>query len=147
DTLRYDIHVDGHASQGEVRLFFFHYDCQIRGQRRLSVRHGQAGFFTDEELAQSAGVLWSPSELEERTEPAARFDPPAQLSQRRTFDAPALQNFAEGKVYRCFGEGFEQAQTHTLTPRISGGRMLFLDRVEVFDPEGGRRRTSRRGAG
>src|SRR5438552_7018361 len=56
DTLRYDIHVDGHASQGEVRLFFFHYDCQIRGQRRLSVRHGQAGFFTDEELAQSAGV-------------------------------------------------------------------------------------------
>ena len=27
---RYDIHVDGHANQGDVRLFFFHYDCRVR---------------------------------------------------------------------------------------------------------------------
>ena len=60
DTLCYDIHVDGHATQGDVRLFFFHYDCKVRGETRLTVRNGQAGFFTDEELANSAGVLWDP---------------------------------------------------------------------------------------
>ncbi len=31
DTLVYDIHVDGHAKQGDIRLFFFHYDCRING--------------------------------------------------------------------------------------------------------------------
>ena len=27
ETIRYDIHVDGHAKHGDVRLFFFHYDA------------------------------------------------------------------------------------------------------------------------
>jgi acyl transferase domain-containing protein len=58
ETLVYDIHIDAHAQQGDVRLFFFHYDCRVDGALRLSVRHGQAGFFTDEELAGSGGVLW-----------------------------------------------------------------------------------------
>ncbi len=32
ETLRYEIHVDGHAEHGGVRLFFFHYDCYV-GER------------------------------------------------------------------------------------------------------------------
>ena len=59
DRLQYQIHVDGHAQAGSVRLFFFHYDCLINGELRLSVRHGQAGFFTDEELRSSGGLLWN----------------------------------------------------------------------------------------
>jgi len=51
DTLVYDIHVDGHANQGDVRLFFFHYDCRVGEEIRLSVRQGQAGFFSDRDLA------------------------------------------------------------------------------------------------
>ena len=34
DTLAFDIHVDGHAAQGDVRLFFFHYDCVERRRAR-----------------------------------------------------------------------------------------------------------------
>ena len=64
DTLCYDIHVDGHAKHGDVRLFFFHYDCRINGSPRLTVRQGQAGFFTDEELLDSDGILWTPEEQE-----------------------------------------------------------------------------------
>jgi hypothetical protein len=30
ETLVYEIDVDGHANQGDVRLFFFHYDCVLR---------------------------------------------------------------------------------------------------------------------
>ena len=50
ETLHYDIKIDGFAQQGEVRLFFFHYDCTVDGQLRLSVRGGQAG----------RGIRWPP---------------------------------------------------------------------------------------
>jgi hypothetical protein len=46
DTLKFDIHIDGHAQLGGIRMFFFHYDLRVGGEVRLSVRHGQAGFFT-----------------------------------------------------------------------------------------------------
>ena len=135
DTLAYDIHVDGHAAQGDVRLFFFHYDCQVRGEPRLSVRGGQAGFFTDEELADSAGVLWDAETHKPCDSP--RLDPPPRLSERRSFSGEQLRAFAAGDVPGCFGPGFEWANTHSRTPRIADGRMLFLDEVTEFDPEGG----------
>ncbi|GAA3685101.1 type I polyketide synthase [Lentzea roselyniae] len=58
DTLHYEITIDGHGEHDGVRLFFFRYDCYIDGELRLSVRSGQAGFFTDDELANSDGVVW-----------------------------------------------------------------------------------------
>ncbi|NIT95545.1 MAG: hypothetical protein GWN79_09170, partial [Actinobacteria bacterium] len=72
-TLTYDIHVDGHAKTGDVRLFFFHYDCYVGDRLLISVRNGQAGFFTDEELAGSHGVLWEAED--DDPDPDARLDP------------------------------------------------------------------------
>jgi 3-hydroxymyristoyl/3-hydroxydecanoyl-(acyl carrier protein) dehydratase len=135
ETLRYDIHVDGHAAQGDIRLFFFHYDCRVDGEQRLSVRNGQAGFFSDEELADSAGVLWDAATAKPCESP--RLDPGPCVSERRSFDAQQLKAFSEGRVHECFGPGFEWAGAHTDTPSISGGRMLFLDEVTDFDPSGG----------
>ncbi|HEX5760026.1 MAG TPA: 1-acyl-sn-glycerol-3-phosphate acyltransferase, partial [Thermoanaerobaculia bacterium] len=134
DTLRYDIHVDGHAAQGDVRLFFFHYDCRIDGEVRLSVRHGQAGFFTDQELAESAGVLW-----EADAEPPAggRLDPPHRLSSRTRFGPAEVAALAAGRLRDALGAGFEAAQAHVRTPRIQAGPMLFLEQVTELDPEGG----------
>ena len=134
DTLAYDIHVDGHAQQGDVRLFFFHYDCRVDDEVRLEVRHGQAGFFTDEELANSAGVLWSP---EEETPEAGRLDLPHALTEHRSFTPERLQAFSEGRILECMGPGFELAEAHTLSPTIQDGRMLLLDRITDFDPQGG----------
>ena len=140
ETLAYDIHVDGHAAQGDVRLFFFHYDCHVRradGTTRpaLEVRGGQAGFFTKEELAASAGILWRPEGQSIRAD--GRVDPPAIDDVPRRFERPAIEAFAEGRPWECFGEGFLRTRSHTRTPRIQGGRMLFLDGVETFDPRGG----------
>jgi hypothetical protein len=73
DTLRYAIAVDGHAQHGDVRLFFFHYDAVVDGRPALSVRGGQAGFFTEAELAESAGVLWDAETGEHAA--TARVDP------------------------------------------------------------------------
>jgi 3-hydroxymyristoyl/3-hydroxydecanoyl-(acyl carrier protein) dehydratase/1-acyl-sn-glycerol-3-phosphate acyltransferase len=135
DTLRYDIHVDGHAQQGEVRLFFFHYDCRVGGQQRLTVRNGQAGFFTDQELDDSKGVLWDAATAEHREQ--ARLDPPRVACGRTRFSREQIDAFADGRVVDCFGPGFELSHTHTRTPRISGGRMLFLDEVTELSTRGG----------
>ena len=135
DTLRFEIELDGHAAQGDVRLMFFHYDCWNGARQQLSVRNGQAGFFTDAELAESAGCLWSPEQQEivdqPRLDPAAVAQVPTQLQRHQ------LEALAAGDGFGCFGAGFERTQTHTRTPGLQGGRMLLLDRVTQIDSAGG----------
>ena len=135
DTLTYDIHVDGHAAQGDVRLFFFHYDCHVGGRPQLTVKQGQAGFFTEEELDASGGCLWTPEEQEIVSEP--RLDPPAVEFRQSSFDHDQIMAFADGDVFGCFGPGFERGQTHVRGPRIQNELMLLVDRVVDFDPRGG----------
>jgi 3-hydroxymyristoyl/3-hydroxydecanoyl-(acyl carrier protein) dehydratase/1-acyl-sn-glycerol-3-phosphate acyltransferase len=135
ETLCYDIHVDGHAQMGAQRLFFFHYDCHIGGAPALTVRGGQAGFFTQEELDESAGVLWSPEEQE--ITPDARVDPPAVQCTKRALDSSELEALRRGDVVGCFGPGYEATRSHVRTPRIAGGRMRWLERVTDLDPHGG----------
>ncbi|MFO7562215.1 MAG: beta-ketoacyl synthase N-terminal-like domain-containing protein [Enhygromyxa sp.] len=135
ETLCYDIHLDGHAKQGGIRLMFFHYDCHIDGQPRLSVRKGQAGFFTDAELAASDGCLWRPED--QAIVPEPRLDPPALRCDRAVFSPEQVAAFAAGRPWECFGDNWREAQAHTRTPRITGGRMLFFDRVDRFEVRGG----------
>lgn len=135
ETLTYDIHVDGHAKTGDVRLFFFHYDCYVGDRLLISVRNGQAGFFTDEELAGSHGVLWNAED--DDPDPDARLDPAPRLSTKRSFSREEVQHWVDGDAHLCFGEGFELAACHTRTPTIPDGRLKLIDHVPEFDPEGG----------
>jgi len=135
ETLTYDIHVDGHAKTGDVRLFFFHYDCYIGDRLLISVRNGQAGFFSDEELAGSGGVLWNAED--DQPDPDARLDPPPRVTTKRSFSKREVQHWVDGDAHLCFGEGFELAACHTRTPTLPGGRLKLIDHVPVFDPEGG----------
>jgi acyl transferase domain-containing protein/3-hydroxymyristoyl/3-hydroxydecanoyl-(acyl carrier protein) dehydratase len=134
ETLRYEIHVDGHAEHGGVRLFFFHYDCYTGDQRRMTVRGGQAGFFTDAELADGGGLQLEP----ERDPPGEPPPPePVALPDRRRFDIGAVRAFAEGRPADCFGPSWTITRAHVRSPRIESGRMLLLDTVADFDPTGG----------
>jgi 3-hydroxymyristoyl/3-hydroxydecanoyl-(acyl carrier protein) dehydratase/GNAT superfamily N-acetyltransferase len=135
DTLRFDIHLDGHAAQGDVRLMFFHYDCHNGERPQLSVRGGQAGFFSDAELADSAGCLWTPEAQDIVASP--QLDAALVACTRSTFDSAALDAFACGDAYACFGPGFERAQCHTRTPAIAGGRMRLFDRISEVSARGG----------
>lgn len=137
ETLRYDIHVYGHAKHGETRLMFFKYDCHdSQGNLRMSVRNGQAGFFSDEELANSAGILWTPEEGDHTATP--RMDAPRVAEIAPAFDQQRLRAWADhGDLYACMGPGFELAQTHNRTPNIQGGHMLFFDQIDVLDRKGG----------
>ena len=102
ETLRYDIHIDGHAKTGATRLFFFHYDCYIGDRLMISVRNGQAGFFSDEELSQSDGVLWEAAADAPRD--GARRDEPPCVTQKRSFDRGDVDAFSQGRAFSCFGE-------------------------------------------
>ncbi len=135
DTLHYEIHLDGYAQHGPVRIFFFHYDCWSGDTLLFSVREGQAGFFTDDELAHSNGVIWDARTAEIVSEP--RLDPPAVHCERRSFTAEQVIAFSEGRVVECFGEAFRAAENHVRTPTIARGRMLFFNDVVTFDPTGG----------
>jgi 3-hydroxymyristoyl/3-hydroxydecanoyl-(acyl carrier protein) dehydratase len=123
ETLTFDISVDGHAEQGGVRLFFFHYDCQVGATARLSVRNGQAGFFTTAELAGTGGVLWDPP----RPTPSAV----------RRFDRDRVEAFARGRLADCFGPGFEVVGAHVRTPRATGPEFLLFDEVDAYDADSG----------
>ncbi|QQC92399.1 beta-ketoacyl synthase N-terminal-like domain-containing protein [Streptomyces alfalfae] len=135
DTLTFEITIDGHAEQGDTRLFFFHYDCWDRsGALRLSVREGQAGFFTDDQLAGTRGVLWSPDEMEPSDAPHV---PPTMSCTRDGFTTAQVRAFSQGRPADCFGPGWEATRAHVRAPRVADGRMLFVDEVTHFDPQGG----------
>ncbi|SBS75542.1 Beta-ketoacyl-acyl-carrier-protein synthase I., 3-hydroxydecanoyl-(Acyl-carrier-protein) dehydratase [uncultured Mycobacterium sp.] len=135
DTLHYEIHIDGHAKTGDTRLFFFHYDCYIGDRLMISVRNGQAGFFSDAELAESDGVLWDAADDAPR-EGAVRDEPPV-VTQKRSFSRDELDAFVEGHAYSCFGAGFERAAAHTRTPSLPKGKLRLIDEIAEFDPTGG----------
>ncbi len=135
DTLHYEIHIDGHAKTGDTRLFFFHYDCYIGDRLMISVRNGQAGFFSDAELAESDGVLWDAADDAPR-EGAVRDEPPV-VTQKRSFGRDDLDAFTQGHAYRCFGAGFERAAAHTRTPSLPTGKLRLIDEIAEFDPTGG----------
>ncbi|PWV99358.1 acyl transferase domain-containing protein [Paenibacillus cellulosilyticus] len=136
EMLSYDIRVDSHAKHGDIRLFFFRYDCtDNQGRRRMTMRQGQAGFFTREELHESAGVIWDPAKVEIPMN--ARLDQPAVRCVKSRFSPDDVRAFAAGDTYGCFGDGFAFAQTHTCSPSIQSGRMLLLDEVTAFETNGG----------
>ncbi|MEY4763710.1 MAG: hypothetical protein RI907_383 [Pseudomonadota bacterium] len=136
ETLSYEIKVDGHARQGDVRLFFFHYDCHVNGELRISVRQGQAGFFTREELAHSAGVIWSPEEAAYTPQPEGA-EPLLMATQRRSFTTAQMRDYLDGDLPACFGDSHRFAATHNRTPRGPSGRLNLLGQVTQLDPKGG----------
>jgi len=135
DILHYEIDVDGHTQDGDLRLFFFHYDCTINDYLRLKVRHGQAGFFTEEELRQTKGVIWDAKTAEYRKD--VKLDPPVVSPDKSNYSKQEIKIFSDGDLYRCFGQGFELAATHNKTPKIATDNMLLFDVIEQFDIHGG----------
>ncbi|WP_058043552.1 type I polyketide synthase [Streptomyces roseifaciens] len=133
-TLRYEIHVDGHAQHQGTRLFFFHSDCFADGEHVLSIRNGQAGFFTDAELAAAEGIRWTPDAA---PSPDLPFEPVAPPPTADRFDAEAVRAFADGRPYDCFGPAWDTTRAHLRTPRIDGGRLLLIDEITAFEPAGG----------
>ncbi|MFJ7996122.1 beta-ketoacyl synthase N-terminal-like domain-containing protein [Streptomyces sp. NPDC096310] len=135
DTLCYEISIDGHAEHDGVRLALFHYECFVDGELRLSVREGQAGFFTPRELAGGGGVRWDPAEHPPGDGPP--LDPPTVRCGLARFGTERVSALAQGRPADCFGPGWEATAAQVRPPGLDDGRLRLIDEVTAFDPAGG----------
>lgn len=135
-TLTFQIEIIGHASLGATRLFFFQYDAYMDDRLVFSVRNGQAGFFTDDELNTASGLSWDPLKTTPPTPNPDNFIA-AHASKKQTFSAADVNAYRNGDPYACFGEGFERTAAHCRTPRPPKDKLALLDSVAAFEPHGG----------
>lgn len=135
ETLRYEIKITGHARQGDARIFFFQYDCYAGHRLAISMRNGQAGFFSDAELRGSTGVLWSP----ESERPGSDYSAPVPRIENiaSKFDTAQVNAAAEGRIYDCFGPGFELSAAQQRPPSFARPDLLLFDAVAELDFAGG----------
>ncbi|HUZ76006.1 MAG TPA: beta-ketoacyl synthase N-terminal-like domain-containing protein [Chloroflexota bacterium] len=135
-TLRYDISINSFARSGDDLLFFFSYDCYVGAQLVLKMDGGCAGFFTDEELAQGKGVIYTEAELAERRVVTPRkLNAPLECG-RRAFDDADLERLSAGDLSSVFGAAYDK---HGRNPslRLPPASMRMFDRVTAIEPRGG----------
>ena len=99
--------------------------------------NGCAGFFTEEEVRNSGGIILTE---EERQKVAGKkpsnwreFVPLRQASYNDT----SVQALRKGNLSECFGDAFK-GMTLPIDLRLPDGRMKLIDRIVNLDPSGGR---------
>ncbi len=135
DILKYKIDIDGYANHGDVRLFLFHYDCRVNDKIKISVRNGQAGFFTKDELKNSTGIIWDPADanytkLKRKSSSRLTCD-------KSSFNRDEVESYHDGNISICFGDQYKRTCTHTRTPLHQCGTHSFFDKIPHFDINGG----------
>ena len=137
ETIRYEIEISKFIRQGETYLFLFNFKGSIADVPLITMTKGCAGFFTEEEVKNSGGIILN----EEDMQPVAGKKPPdwPQLvpMQAESYDDTALQALREGNLARCFGEHFSGISLPE-SLRLPAGRMKLIDRILELDPTGGK---------
>ncbi len=136
ETLRYEIYIDSFARNGDTLLFFFHYDCFVGEKMVLTMRGGCAGFFTDEELAEGKGIIYTEDELEERARIPKQSFVPLITNERTQFEYDDIWKLIQGDIVGCLGSQYEQ---HGLNPtlKFSSEKFLMFERVTQIERTGG----------
>jgi 3-hydroxymyristoyl/3-hydroxydecanoyl-(acyl carrier protein) dehydratase len=167
ETIEYHICIDRFLRQGEVILFFFHYKGYIGDRLFISMRDGCAGFFTEQEVEHSGGIVLKKQDREPVTSknrsdirldtqsdrqpdtrsgiqsgarPNTRFDSrfePLVPVEPASFDDHQVRQLRQGHLAAAFGSDFNGI-TLGEAQRLPGGPMHLIDRVLSFDPTGGR---------
>jgi len=137
DVIRYEIEIDHFARQGDTYLFFFKFEGYIGHQHLISMYNGCAGFFTDEEVRNSGGIILT--EDDTRPRPGKKPSDWKELVPVETenYNDEAVSALRQGNLVGCFGSFFEGIELAD-SLRLPGGRMQLIDRILAFDPKGGR---------
>ena len=136
ETIRYDIEIEKFIRQGETHLFFFKFKGFIDDALLIQMKNGCAGFFTEEEVRNSGGIVDKESNGPAKKEefgPVWRYPAPVR---RQTFSEAALDALRSGRLEDAFGPAF-QGKTLSASLWLPDGRMHLIDRVLAFDPHGG----------
>ena len=134
ETLQYQITADGFANHGDVMLFFFHYQCRIDGEVRISMTNGKAGFFTKAELDGSQGLVWNAENAGYASE--ARGEVPVVKCVKRSFSQTEIRQYQYGNLRACFGSKFEEWNKDSLLPTYLTGKHLCIDEILSLDTSG-----------
>ena len=137
DVIRYEIEIEKFVRQGATYLFFFNFEGFINNKHLISMTDGCAGFFTEEEVENSGGIILT----KEDTEPV-RGKKPSDWKELVRID---VENYNDDKVEalragdleKCFGSLFNGIKIAD-SLRLPGGRMKLIDRILNLDPKGGR---------
>ncbi|CAB1074883.1 omega-3 polyunsaturated fatty acid synthase subunit, PfaB / omega-3 polyunsaturated fatty acid synthase subunit, PfaC [Olavius algarvensis Delta 1 endosymbiont] len=136
ETIRYEIAIEKFLRQGDTYLFLFHFNGFIDNTPLITMTNGCAGFFTDEEVKNSGGIILTPEDRRPRAgKRPADWENLVPLDQAG-YDDSAIQALREGRLAQAFGRSFEGL----ILPdnlRLPGGRMKLIDRVINLDPSGG----------
>ncbi len=136
ETLRYEIHIDSYAKNGEQLLFFFHYDCYVGDKKVLIMRNGCAGFFTDEELSDGKGVILNDSDKAQLANAEkSRFSPLLQRN-RDTYSYHDMMNLVNGDVAACFGPAYDQKGRNP-SLKFSSEKFLMIERITKIEQTAG----------
>ena len=136
DVIQYTIHIDRFIRQGETWLFFFNFKGTIDGKPLITMKDGCAGFFTEQEVINSGGIIRSEKETRTKAGKApSGWQIPAPFAPT-AMDDNALAALRQGDLENAFGPDFKGV-TLPASQRLPGGRLRLIHRVPVLDPKGG----------
>ncbi|MGD9234539.1 MAG: beta-ketoacyl synthase N-terminal-like domain-containing protein, partial [Desulfobacterales bacterium] len=137
DVIRYEIEIDHFSRQGDTYLFFFSFEGYIGDSHLISMTDGCAGFFTEEEVRNSGGIILTEEDTQRL--PGRKPSNWKDLVPFKTesYDDAALKFLRQGDLARCFGPDFMGIQLAE-SLRLPGGRMKLIHRILKLDPKGGR---------
>ncbi|MDH6111060.1 PfaB family protein [Kitasatospora sp. MAP12-15] len=140
-TLRYDIWIDQFVRHGETMIFFFHYDCYADGKLILQLNNACAGFFTDEELESSLGIIEGTLRRKDADPAPDGITPsafkPIAISERTTLSAADLALLAEGGIGEVFGPEHARPEGTNPSLRLPNELLRMVDEVTLLDRTGG----------
>jgi len=136
ETLRYEIHIDAYARNGEQLLFFFHYDCFVGDKKVLIMRNGCAGFFTDEELADGKGVILNDKDKAQLTNAKKTSFTPLMQRSRDQYDYDDMLKLVNGDLAGCFGPAYDQKGRNP-SLKFSSIKFLMIERITKVEAAGG----------
>ncbi|MBW1753171.1 MAG: type I polyketide synthase, partial [Deltaproteobacteria bacterium] len=117
--------------------FFFRFEGFIKDKPLISMFNGCAGFFTEDEVRNSGGIIFT--EEDTRSRPGKRpsdWKHPVPMV-TESYDDKRVEALRHGDLAACFGPLFEGVDLAE-SLRLPGGRMKLIHRVQLLDPQGGR---------
>ncbi|MCG8563525.1 MAG: beta-ketoacyl synthase, partial [Desulfobacterales bacterium] len=135
ETIEYHIEIDRFLRQGDVYLFFFHYKGYVGNELLISMRDGCAGFFTEEEVENSGGIILKKDETQ-RVAATTQVTPLVAM-EKTALAEPQVEALRAGNLEGAFGPAFAGIELGE-AQRLPTGRMHLIDRVLELDPKGGR---------
>ena len=136
-TLRYDISINSFIQNGDNLLFFFSYRCYVEDRLVLKMDGGCAGFFSDEQLEEGNGVVYTDKELEAKKNAKKRYFTPLLTTPKTSFSKDDLRHLINGDMEKCFDDISYFANGRNPSLCLPPEKILMIDRITSVDLTGG----------